>query len=160
MSTEASLDAKTWKRRIRKGRVLPVLFFLVLLVFYFSCLNYVDWHEVGIVRNRVTGNLWLQTHGGWYLTAPWVSVARIDTRPMRVSVPSAGHGYSSKLIQFDPVGWREFIQVEGFHYYWWANRFSLNLGYNEEYRGMRDIMRGHAYGTKKYSFIKVLTEYQ
>ncbi len=73
---------------------------------------------------------------------------------------SAGRGYSAKLVQFQPDAWREFVAIEGFRYYWWANRFSLNFGYSEEYRGMRDILRGYAYSPKSYTFIKVLEEYQ
>ena len=79
---------------------------------------------------------------------------------MRVSVDSAGHGYNAKLVQFNPDGWQEFIQTEGFYYYWWANRFSFNFGYDEEHRGLKDVLRGYAYSPKQYSFLKVLDEYQ
>jgi hypothetical protein len=131
-----------------------------MLVFYLLFLNYTEPTELGIARNRVTGEMWAQKGGGWHMTAPWVSVSVIDTRPVRVHVTSAGHGYSAKLVQFDSNEWQEFVQIEGFRYYWWANRISINFGYNDEYRGMRDIMRGHAFGTKQYKFIKILTEYQ
>lgn len=144
---------KSWVKR-------PLIFLTTLLTFYFLFLNYTEPTEAGIARNWITGEFWVQKEGGWYLTAPWVRVAVIDTRPMRVTVDSAGYGYSAKLIQFNVDGWQEFVTVEGFRYYWWANRISFNSGYNEEHRGVRDILRGHAYGTKKYSFLKILTEYQ
>lgn len=133
---------------------------IATLLFYFACMNYTGPTRVGIARNYITGEMWLQEGGGWFITAPWVLVARIDTRPMRVAVISAGHGYSGKLVQFNPRAWQEFVATEGFHYYWWYNRLSINFGYNEEYRGMRDIIRGHAYGAKRYTFIKILNEYQ
>jgi hypothetical protein len=131
----------------------------ILLFCYLSFFNHIEPSQVGIARNWITGKIWLQ-EAGWHLGPPWAWTARIDTRPMRVSVDSAGHGFSGKLVQFDPAYWEEFVQVEGWRYYWWANRFSFNWGYNEEHRGIRDILRGHAYGVKKYPFIKVLEEYE
>ena len=104
--------------------------------------------------------MWIQKDGGWHFTLPWVFVSKIDTRPMRVAVTTSGHGYSAKLVRFNTDGWQEFVAIEGFRYYWWSNRFSINFGYDEEYRGMKDIMRGHAYSAKKYSFVDVITEYQ
>ncbi len=145
----------------RRWRIRKVAICLIpALLFYMLFLNYTEPTELGIARNRVSGQMWAQQVGGWHLTPPWVSVAIIDTRPVRVAVTTAGHGYSAKLVQFNPDAWKEFVEIEGFHYYWWANRFSFNLGYDEEYRGMRDILRGHAYTKKQYTFIKVITEYQ
>ena len=133
---------------------------LSLVLFYFTCINYIEPSEVGIARNHITGRMWLQDKGGIYLTWPWVWVARIDTRPMRVAVTTAGKARSAKLVQFEQKHWESFVQTEGWRYYWWANRFSINFGYDEEYRGLRDIMRGYAYSTKQYPFIKILQEYE
>lgn len=130
-----------------------------ILLFYLAFLNYTEPTEVGIARNFISGEMWVQDKGGWHLTPPWVRVACIDTRPMRVSVSTAGRGYSAKLIQFEAKEWRAFVEMEGFRYYWWANRISFNGGYDEEYRGIRDILRGYAYSAKSYPFIKVLQEY-
>lgn len=132
---------------------------LVLLLFYLMFINYTEPTELGIARNKISGKMWVQETGGWKITKPWVLVSTIDLRPMRVAVVSAGHGYCAKLIQFDPKNWQEFVAVEGFRYYWWANRFSFNFGYNEEYRGMKDIMRGYGFDIKQYSFVKILEEY-
>jgi hypothetical protein len=132
---------------------------LILLVFYLCLFNYTEPTEMGIARNQFNGETWTQK-GGMHITLPWVWVAVVDLRPMRVGVPSAGKGYSAKLVQFVPEQWREFVEVEGWRYWWWANRFSFNSGYREEYRGLRDILRGYAYGVKKYSFFQVLSEYQ
>jgi hypothetical protein len=144
------------KRSVQAAGLLLALVFCGYLMF----VNYLEPTYVGIARNTITGDMWLQDAAGIHFTWPWVRVARIPTCPLRVSVLSAGRGFSSKLVQFDPVYWREFVQVEGFHYYWWYNRFSFNWGYQEEYRGARDIMRGHAYSPKQYLFIKELAEYE
>lgn len=148
------------EQKLRCGKWCIVLLALLSLpCFYLLCLNHLDAHEFGIARSRLTSNTWAQ-HAGWHCTAPWVSVSVIDARPMRVTVDSSGRSCSAKLVQFVPEEWEEFIRTEGFRYYWWSNRISFNLGYTEENRGMRDIMRGYAYGAKKYKFIRVLNEYQ
>ncbi len=134
--------------------------FLLIMLFYSMFVNYTEPTELGIARNEFTGETWIQETGGWKTTAPWVIVSVVDLRPLRVSVPSAGHGYSAKLVQFDKNYWKEFVATEGFRYYWFSNRISFNLGYSEEYRGMKDIMRGYAFSSKKYPFINTLDEYQ
>lgn len=131
----------------------------VILSFYFVFVNHLEPNEVGIARNWFSGEMQLK-ESGWHITPPWVWIVTVDIRPIRVSVPSAGHGYNSKLVQFNPKGWQEFVQVEGWRYYWWANRISFNFGYEEEHRGMKDILRGHAYGTKRYMFITILEEFE
>ena len=132
---------------------------LAIFFFYLGFLNYTEPTEIGVARNLITGKMWAQK-GGWHLTPPWVLVARIDTRPIRVSVDSAGHGYSAKLVQFVPEEWESFVNIEGFRYWWWANRISINFGYHNENRGMKDILRGYAYGTKKYPFFRIIAEYE
>ncbi len=93
------------------------------------------------------------------LTPPWVFVPKIDLRPQRVAITTAGHGFSAMLVQFNPEEWRSFVETEGFRYWWWANRASFNLGYDEEYRGTRDILRGYAYSVKRFPFITILEKY-
>jgi hypothetical protein len=138
--------------------VFMVVFFFTL-VFYLLFFNYTEPTQFGIARNKITGKMWIQEGGGVYLTWPWVWVVRVDTKPIRVAVVSGGRGYSAKLVQFEKRGWKEFVAVEGWRYYWWSNRISFNLGYDDEYRGMKDILRGYAYGAKSYSFMTVLKEY-
>lgn len=137
---------------------------IIVLVISLSCLgwlNYLDAHQIGIARNSITGEMWMQGPGGIYVTGPWVRVSRIDTRPMRLSIESAGRAYSGKLVQFQPEHWEQFVEVEGFRYWWWANRFSYNWGHEEEYRGVRNLLRGYAYSPKRddYRFIVILNEY-
>lgn len=131
----------------------------IFCFFYIACVHYLDINQIGINRNSLTGDLWLNEVGGFYVTPPWVAVSRIDTRPMRVCITSAGRGFNCKLVQFEPKQYKEFVRVHGFHYYWLANRISFNLGYNEEYRGIKDLLRGYAYGVKQYSFVVILRNY-
>ena len=132
--------------------------FLVGL-FYLAFVNYTEAYEVGIVRNFVTGELVLQDHGGFHISAPWVQVSRIDIRPARVCITSDTRAFNCKLVQFEPSAYKEFVAVQGFQYYWLANRISLNFGYTEEYRGVKDILRGYAFGVQKYPFVTVLRDY-
>jgi hypothetical protein len=127
-------------------------------LFYLACLNYLEPTQVGISWNYASGESQLQ-EPGWHITSPLVAVARIDTRPVRVCITSASRGFNCRLVQFEPSGYQQFIATQGFYYYWWSNRISFNWGYNEEYRGMRDLMRGYAYSVKQYPFIKALREY-
>lgn len=142
----------------RKVAVIVGMFCSVMCLVYFPFFHYSEPTQVGITRNWITGDVRLDT-SGWNVTPPWVSVAKIDKRPMRVCVTTAGRGFNCKLVQFEPNAFKEFIAVEGFYYYWWANRVSFNFGYNEEYRGMNDLLRGYAYGIKKYPFITIVRDY-
>ena len=136
---------------------------LVQLVFYIAFFNHLETYQVGITRNLVTGEVGIQNPskdtGGYYFSAPWVRVARIDTRPMRVCITSGAVAFNCKLVEFEPAAYKEFVAVQGFQYYWLANRISFNFGYAEEYRGVKDILRGYTYGIKKYPFVRVLRDY-
>lgn len=137
------------KLRFLAFAVLPLLVCL-------ACVNYTEPNEAGIAWNRVTGALWLQD-GGFHVTAPWVAVSTVDTRPMRVCLTSASKAFACKLVQFVPAEFKAFVAVEGHRYYWLSNRISFNSGY-ETYRGVRDVLRGHAFGATKYAFLTVLEE--
>jgi hypothetical protein len=83
----------------------------------------------------------------------------VDTRPVRVCITSTSRSFDCRLVQFQPSEYREFVATQGFYYYWWSNRISFNAGYDEEYRGMKDVLRGYAYSAKPYSFVKTLRTY-
>lgn len=142
---------------MRKVKVAGLLIG-ALLAFYIGFINHVEPYRAGIVWNRISGELTLQDPG-IHFTMPWVAVSTIDTRPTRVCVTSAGRGFNCLLVQFNASAYKEFVAVQGFQYYWLANRLSFNFGYDEEYRGMKDILRGYAYSKKEYPFISVLLEY-
>ena len=132
---------------------------LGLLLSYLGFVHYTETGKAAIMRNVFTGELRLD-HPGWNLSPPWVEAAHIQLQPQRICITTAGRGYSCKLVRFNAEYFREFVQVEGFHYYWWANRFSFNSGYEEEYRGFRDYLRGHGYGAKAYPFITILETFE
>lgn len=131
---------------------------LALLVFYLSFMNYAEPTDAAIARNRVNGEVMLQT-SGWHVSPPWVSVSVIDTRPVRVCVPSSGRDAGCKLVQFQREAYREFVVTEGFRYWWWSNRISFNMGYDDEYRGMKDLLRGYAFSGEPYPFLVIQKEY-
>jgi len=151
----------TWLRLKRPIIGVPVVASILILTICIGWCNYLDSHQIGIARNSISGEMWMQGPGGIYITGPWVRVSRVDTRPMRVSVESAGRAYSGKLVQFVPEHWEQFVEVEGFRYWWWGNRFSFNWGHQDEYRGIRNILRGYAYSPKveEYEFVAILEEY-
>lgn len=146
--------ARAWRLRRLAVRASPVL---ALGIVYLSSVNYVDSYEVGIAWDRAAGTCVLQGPGVHW-TAPWVSVSCVDTRPQRVCVSTTGKGFSCKLVAFVPGAYREFVAVEGHRYYWLSNRVSFNLGYDEEYRGMKDLLRGYAYGATAYPFVVTLRD--
>ncbi len=132
---------------------LPALFWL-------TCIHYTENYQLGIKWNFVTGGLQADDAAGLHITPPWIRISRIDTRPMRVCITTAGRGFNCRLVQFDAKYYREFVATEGFRYWWWANRISFNLGYSDEYRGMKDLLRGYAYSAKQYPFVITLKEYE
>ena len=152
-------------RKINPKEIIQYLFgryylgipLLVLPLFYLSCVYHIEPNEMGIGWNPFSGKLRGDTTAWFYVSPPWDFVANVDLRPMRVCITSTANSYSCKLVTFDKTKWDEFVRIQGFHYYWWSNRFSFNSGY-ETYRGFRDVLRGYAYGNNKYGFIKVLDD--
>jgi len=136
-----------------------VIAICMIIAFRFGFVSYIEQMEIGIARNLITGEMWVYEAGVRFVP-PWVGVVHIDTRPVRVVVSTTAHTYSAKLVQFEPKAWRDFVNREGWRLYWWDNRFSFNWGFKEECRGMVNILRGYAYSTQSYSFIRVLEEYQ
>lgn len=149
-----NLSSKTKRRLINAGYALGVL-----AIFYVACVHYLEPHEGAIVWNWASGELRVDTKAAWHLTWPWVVAARIDLRPQRVCITSTTRAVNCKLIRFNPSKFREFVATEGFRYYWLSNRISFNWGYDEEYRGWRDVLRGYAFSNKGHPFIVVLQEY-
>lgn len=141
------------KLKVSAGLVILAVFLCYLFVFH-----YTEPTQIGVQRNLITGEIILDVPGA-NLTVPWVQVAKIDIRPMRVCVTSAGRGFNCQLVQFEPKHIKKFIDTEGFYYWWWANRISFNIGDDEQYRGIKNLMRGYGYGLKEYDFVNVLEEY-
>lgn len=145
---------KKWVKRVA-GSLLGIW------VLFMTCFYSLEPTELGISRNMATGNVSLQSRTGYHVKPPWVFVSIIDTRPMRVCITSSSHAaFNCRLVRFVGSEWRTFVRTEGFKLYWWSNRISFNLGYREEYRGMKDILRGYAFSAERYPFLEVIQEYQ
>ena len=132
-----------------------LLTILSLLMSYFMFFNYVDVHESTISYNVITGETKVDTLTGANFTYPWVLVNQIDTRPRRICVTTSSRNFNCMLVSFDPKGYKEFVEVEGFYYFWWANRISYNMGHDQEYRGMDNLILGYSFDNTKRSFIKI-----
>lgn len=142
------------KKAIKKALLITLSIMLSYLMFF----NYIDYHQVMISRNVLTGKTSIDKTQGLKVSPPWVIVNRIDTRPHRICITSASRNYNCTLVSFDPNGWEEFIEMEGFYYYWWANRISYNSGHSLEYRGFSNILKGYCFDNKGWKFIKVHQE--
>lgn len=125
---------------------------LGIFLFWLGFVNYTNFQEVAIRRNIITGNTQIDSIPGFNVTAPWVQVARLDTRPHRVCIECKCRNINCELVSFDPKGWKELIEKEGFRYYWWSNRFSFNSGHKNEYRGLIDVLKGYSFDGD-YTFI-------
>lgn len=140
----------------RKITLISIPIFLFL--FYLSCVVYSDTNHLSIGFNKISGELSVDSLGGWSVSPPWVLVTKLDLRPQRVCVFYDGKTPNCKLVRFKKESWRKFISFQGFSYYWWSNRFSVNMSHQEETRGFKDILRGLAYYDKKQIYIEVITE--
>lgn len=125
------------------------------ILFYLPFFHYTSAHEVGIKFDKWNGIVSRDTPG-FNLSPPWVLVAKMETRPLRVCIESVAKVINCKLAEFVPTAFQEFAQREGFRYYWWDNRLSFNSGYHDEYRGSRDLIRGYAFGVSDQRFVRVL----
>jgi hypothetical protein len=125
---------------------------------YLPLFHYTAVHEVGIMHNRISGVVSVDTPG-FHLTPPWVFVAKVDTRPQRVCIESVARVVTCRLAMFNRAAYQEFVAREGFRYYWWDNRFSVNFGHDNEYRGTRNIVRAYAFSNASQSFVYTLKEF-
>lgn len=122
-----------------------LILFTTLLTFWIGFIHWTNVHQVAIKRNIFTGEMSIDTIPGINISAPWVQVSRIDVRPVRVCVDCSCRNINCRLVTFKHEYWKDFVDKEGFRYYWWANRFSINIGNREEYRGMKNILRGYSF---------------
>lgn len=130
-----------------------------VFLFYLMCFHYTEPTEFGIRWNPVTGSITTDEAQGMHLTAPWVMVSKLPTTPIRVCVTSASRSVNCRLVRFVPSQYKTLIAAEGFRYYWWDNRISFNMGYSEEYRGFKDLLRGYTYSVQQFPFIETLKVY-
>lgn len=147
------------KQTLRKIARVAGLSLVVFLAPYLAFVHHTDRHQAALMFDHFSGELSLDSVPGFTFSSPWVQVSRLDTRPKRVCITTTARAFNCKLVQFQPKYYREFAATQGFYYYWWANRISFNFGY-DTYRGLRDILRGYAFGESQYPFISILEKYE
>lgn len=150
-------DALIFIKAFCKKNVKWIIIGSYLLIFYLAFFHFTDNYQVGIRYNIFTGEVSKDEHTGFHLSAPWVLVTRVDTRPHKVCIVSATRNLNCRLVKFNPDKFKELIQYEGFHYYWWYNRFSFNSG-QHTYRGLDNLLLGHAYGQNRCSCVDIVEE--
>lgn len=141
---------------LNSSKKAKIVFISIATIFllYLTSFNYIPMNELTLNHNIFSGEVECDTVSGIKLSAPWIQVAVIDRRPIRVCIDCSCRNLTCKLVEFDPKGYKDFIQKEGWSYYWFRNRLSFNSGNNQEYRGINNIIRGYAFDDKKYTFLK------
>lgn len=125
----------------------------ILFTFYLTSFNFLNMSEVSLNYNIIDGTVTCDTVTGIKLSAPWVLVSVIDTRPIKVCVDCSCRNLTCKLIAFNPNEYKTFLQKEGWSYFWWKNRLSFNSGNKQEYRGFKNVIRGYAFDNVEYNFL-------
>lgn len=133
---------------------------LTSFLFFLFFLNHTAPQEIGVAYNSVTGEVTVQEHPGWYVTHPLVFVATIDTRPFQVCIGAGARVLNCKLIRFKPEGVKEFVHLQGFHY-WNGIPTSCTSGLSDSRQscyGISGVLMGYAYADRPYSFLEILEE--
>lgn len=129
-----------------------------VFMFYLLCLNHLPPQEIGITYNSLNGDITIQDRPGWHLTSPFVSVSTIETRPFQVCLNAGARVLNCKLIRFNPTGAKEFVRLQGFHY-WNTTIGGCNRGGSEcSLNDFGRIMLGYAYSDQSYPFLEILEE--
>lgn len=77
-------DALIFIKAFCKKNVKWIIIGSYLLIFYLAFFHFTDNYQVGIRYNIFTGEVSKDEHTGFHLSAPWVLVTRVDTRPHKV----------------------------------------------------------------------------
>jgi len=133
-----------------------LLLIATFFIFWSSCLYFHDSWEISICKNELTGEVYIDTTKGLRFSPFWVRASNIDTRPQKLCIDCNCANINCKLIQFDYSYYQDFIKREKFCYYWWKNRISFNISQENEYRGIKFILRSYTFDNQKYKFIKEL----
>lgn len=135
-----------------KAGIAFVLFWILVLIFRITFLNFIDTYEQGYKFDKRDGSLTLIERTGWILTPPFVvSVHTIDLRPVQVCINANARVLNCKLVQFDREGLELFLS--------WHGRQDYSIG-SEGPGTFTDILRSYAYSGSgdTYPFLKILKE--
>lgn len=136
-----------------KSKPFTIILSIALFIIYALTFHWTPTTHVTITRNILNGELNIDSIAGPSITPPWVQAANIDTRPQRICIECKCRNINCKLIAFNHEHWKQLIDKEGFRYFWWDNRLSFNLNHNNEYRGIRDLLKGYAFDGKHHEFL-------
>lgn len=148
---KAAMRGVLTARPVRWGALVV----FVLWLAFISMVRYIEPGEAALTWRPISGEITMRDRPGWDISPPWAFVTVIDTRPQRLCLTSTAHSAPNcRLAQFDTSQYRAFIAAEGWSWYWFRNRLSFNYGYDETYRGWRDVMRGYTFSQHQYPFIR------
>jgi hypothetical protein len=82
----------------------------MLLLIYLSSFNFLNMSEVSLNHNIIDGTVTCDTTRGMKLSAPWILVSVIDTRPIRVCIDCSCRNITCKLVYFNPKEYKIFVQ--------------------------------------------------
>lgn len=101
-------------RSFRTAMIPIIIGIIVSLCFRLFWLTNVEKHEVGFIFNRMSGQVTQIDHTGWVLVTPVLnSVYTIEGRPQQVCINANQRVLNCKLVQFNPAGLTEFINLHG-----------------------------------------------
>ena len=87
---------------------------IVFVIWYVGWVNFVDQHRLGFSYDKFTGKISKLEHTGWIIATPWrVDIHSIDLRPGQVCMNANSRVLNCKLVQFNPAGLENFIELHG-----------------------------------------------
>jgi hypothetical protein len=131
--------------------------FLLVFVFWLFFFHYTPQGKATLDRNIFTGEVVLNKKLGINFTWPWIQSTKVDLRPTKYCIDCACSNMVCVLVtvNFEQAGLDQFIQQEGWSYYWLRNRISFNLGHKMEWRGWKSVIRGYSFDNdKEWKFIE------
>lgn len=94
--------------------IIFVSFLFLGLIWYWSCVGFIDNYEYGFVYNKWTGQIEKPEHNGWIVLNPFVkNLHKIDLRPCQVAMNANSRILNAKLVKFNIEGLAIFLEWHG-----------------------------------------------
>lgn len=143
----------TWSRVFARTGYLVgggvVLGFIGLVLFFWTCVSFVDNYELGFVYDRMTGKIETINHTGWVVRMPIrYNIHSIDLRPYQISISANQRVLNAKLVRFNPEALSTFVE--------WHGRSAGDNLYN-----LLEILKCYAFdrdGGKDCPFLVIVSE--
>lgn len=125
---------------------------LALIIFRISCIGFVENYELGYQFDTLSGKTTKLVNKdgtfkrGYVYANPFVFIYHIDLRPMQVTINANNRVLNAKLVEFNPKGFQNFINMHG------------TADYDQAI--LKDILLSYAYDTNPndYDFLTVKKE--